>query len=69
MIKSFFDCGLQSIAIPIIDKVLPEAPDELIVELSARYILLYELITGEKFEFPDLTDIDQRIKNNIKELI
>ena len=54
---------------PYNDKVLPEAPDELIVELSARYILLYELITGEKFEFPDLTNIDQRIKNNIKELI
>jgi len=54
---------------PYNDKVLPEAPDELIVELSARYILLYELITGEKFDFPDLTNIDQRIKNNIKGLI
>ena len=54
---------------PYNDTILPEAPDELIVELSARYILLYELITGEKFEFPDLTSIDQRIKNNVKELI
>tara|TARA_B110000196_G_scaffold302259_1_gene297086 strand:- start:1588 stop:2562 length:975 start_codon:yes stop_codon:yes gene_type:complete len=54
---------------PYNDKVLPEAPDELIIELSARYILLYELITGEKFQFPNLTNIDQRIINNTKELI
>jgi phosphoribosylaminoimidazole-succinocarboxamide synthase len=54
---------------PYNDKVLPEAPDELIIELSARYILLYELITGEKFQFPDLTNIDERIFNNTKELL
>jgi phosphoribosylaminoimidazole-succinocarboxamide synthase len=54
---------------PYNDEVLPEAPDELIIELSARYILLYELITGEKFQFPDLNNINQRITNNIKELI
>ena len=54
---------------PYNDKILPEAPDELIIELSARYILLYELITGKKFQFPDLTDIDERIFNNTKELI
>jgi phosphoribosylaminoimidazole-succinocarboxamide synthase len=54
---------------PYNDKVLPEAPDELIIELSARYILLYELITGKKFQFPNLTNIDQRIINNTKELI
>ncbi len=53
---------------PYNDKILPEAPDELIIELSARYVLLYELITGEKFQFPDLTNIDERIFNNTKEL-
>ena len=54
---------------PYNDDVLPEAPDDLVAELSARYILLYELITGEKFIFPDLKNIDQRITDNIKELL
>ena len=54
---------------PYKDKALPEAPDELVVELSARYILLYELITGKKFSFPDLTNINKRISRNIEETL
>ena len=54
---------------PYNDKVLPDAPKELIAELSARYILLYELITGEKFVFPSLDNINKRITKNIKELL
>ncbi len=34
---------------PYKDEVLPEAPQELIVTLSSRYIQLYEMITGKKF--------------------
>ena len=30
---------------------ITEAPEELVVELSARYIHLYETITGENFNF------------------
>ena len=36
---------------PYKDEVIPAAPDELVCELSRRYILLYELITGETFDF------------------
>jgi phosphoribosylaminoimidazole-succinocarboxamide synthase len=54
---------------PYKDENLPEAPDELVVELSARYILLYELITGKKFSFPDLTNINKRISQNIEETL
>jgi phosphoribosylaminoimidazole-succinocarboxamide synthase len=54
---------------PYKDESLPDAPDELIVELSARYILLYELITGKKFSFPDLTNINKRISKNIEEIL
>ena len=54
---------------PYNDDILPNAPDELVTELSARYILLYELITGERFVFPDLKNINQRITKNIKELL
>ena len=34
---------------PYNDPELPEAPDSLIVELSRRYITLFEKITGEAF--------------------
>jgi fusion protein PurCD len=48
---------------PYNDKVLPDAPQELITELSAKYIELYELLTQSKFEFPDTSiDILDRIK-------
>ena len=35
--------------------MLPEAPAEMVDELSRRYIQLYELITGEDFQFPEST--------------
>lgn len=39
---------------PYKDKELPEAPKELIIELSGRYIQLYEMITNHNFPFPDV---------------
>ena len=54
---------------PYSDETLPNAPDDLVVELSARYILLYELITGKKFDFPNLENINQRISKNIEEAL
>ncbi len=36
---------------PYNDKILPEAPEDLIVTLSSRYIQLYEMITGKSFSF------------------
>ena len=55
---------------PYNDKELPEAPDDLVVELSSRYIYLYETITGGLFPFPDSKNsISDRIKNNLKDLI
>ena len=55
---------------PYNDKELPEAPDDLVVELSSRYIYLYETITGSLFPFPDSKNsINDRIKNNLKDLI
>ena len=37
---------------PYNDKELPSAPDDLVIELSQRYLMLYEMITGNKFKFP-----------------
>ncbi|MFH0818997.1 MAG: phosphoribosylaminoimidazolesuccinocarboxamide synthase [Patescibacteria group bacterium] len=50
---------------PYKDEVLPEAPEELVIELSSRYIQLYEMITGKEFEFPetDMSVRDRIIKN------
>ena len=55
---------------PYNDKELPSAPDDLIIELSQRYIMLYEMITGNKFNFPD-THIpsDERIISNMRKYL
>lgn len=54
---------------PYNDKELPAAPEELVIELSRRYIQLYEMITGQIFQFPDQnTAIADRINNNLKNL-
>lgn len=51
---------------PYHDKTLPNAPEELVIELSRRYIQLYEMITGTLFSFPDQGPlITQRIQKNI----
>ena len=52
---------------PYNDEVLPIPPDDLIVELSSRYIQMFEMITGTIFEFPDVNeDINVRIKQNLQ---
>ena len=51
--KEFLRSWYKSHCDPYKDEVLPEAPADLVDELSRRYIELYELITGENFEFPD----------------
>ena len=51
---------------PYKDEVLPQAPQELIESLAARYIQLYEMITGKKFAFMQTSGpIAQRIMRNV----
>jgi len=51
-------------------KVLPEAPAELVTELSRRYILLYEKITGQQFQVPQLgSDPNERMAHNIQKAL
>lgn len=38
---------------PYKDEVIPDAPKDLVTELSRRYISLYEMITGKEFEFTE----------------
>jgi phosphoribosylaminoimidazole-succinocarboxamide synthase len=44
---------------------VPEMTDEKVLEISNRYIELYEQITGEKFVKPEETDLLGRIEKNI----
>ena len=55
---------------PYNDEVLPDAPEELVAELSSRYIYLYETIVGEPFPFPDAGKlVQERINENLKDLL
>jgi phosphoribosylaminoimidazole-succinocarboxamide synthase len=55
---------------PYNDDELPPAPNDLVVELSNRYIYLYETIIGESFPMPVKGElIENRIINNLKEYI
>ena len=65
--KEFLRLWFKENCDPYNDKELPAAPDELVIELSKRYIQLYEMITGEEFKFPK-GDIEERIKNNLKNI-
>jgi phosphoribosylaminoimidazole-succinocarboxamide synthase len=51
---------------PYKDANLPQAPEELIVTLSSRYIQLFEKITGNKFNFPSTQlSTGERIMRNV----
>jgi phosphoribosylaminoimidazole-succinocarboxamide synthase len=53
---------------PYKDKVLPTAPKELVVELSGRYIQLYEMTTNHNFPFPDVgVAVEEGIKKVLKD--
>lgn len=55
---------------PYNDEVLPPAPEELIIELSQRYIFLYETITGNVFKFPMKNlSVHKRLISNLKEYL
>ena len=55
---------------PYNDETLPDAPEELVAELSSRYIYLYETIVGKSFPFPDAGKlVQERINENLKGLL
>lgn len=51
--KEFLRLWFRDNCDPYKDEILPEAPAELVAELSRRYILLFETITGEKMQFAE----------------
>tara|TARA_Y100000588_G_scaffold7232_1_gene8503 strand:- start:3574 stop:4533 length:960 start_codon:yes stop_codon:yes gene_type:complete len=68
--KEFIRLWFRDHCDPYKDEVLPKAPDDLIVELSSRYIKLYEMITGETFPTDDMeTPAAERIQKNLQSLV
>jgi len=63
--KEFLRLWFKENSDPYKDAVLPEAPSELVAELSARYIRMYEQITGQAFE-PGGEPIVARIEKNLR---
>lgn len=47
-------------------QVVPEMTDEIVRDISDRYIELYEKISGETFERSDISNISERIAQNVK---
>ncbi|MFW6221835.1 MAG: phosphoribosylaminoimidazolesuccinocarboxamide synthase [Fibrobacterota bacterium] len=67
--KEFLRLWFRENCDPYNDSELPAAPEELIVELSSRYIRLFEMITGKDFQPPAAdTPIKQRLQQNLADL-
>lgn len=63
--KEFLRLWFKENCDPYKDATLPEAPVELVEELSKRYIQMYEQITGQKF-VPGEQPILPRMERNLK---
>ena len=50
-------------------QVVPEMPDEFVNQVSERYIELYENIIGERFERADISNVQNRIEQNIRKAL
>ena len=64
--KEFLRLWFKENCDPYKDATLPNAPPELVEELSRRYIQMYEQITGEKF-VPGGLPIIPRMEKNLKQ--
>jgi len=63
--KEFLRLWFKQNCDPYKDKVLPDAPQELVEELSRRYIQMYQQLTGEKF-VPGELPVIPRMERNLK---
>lgn len=63
--KEFLRLWFKQNCDPYKDAVLPEAPADMIEEMSRRYIQMYEQITGETF-VPGETPVIPRMERNLK---
>ncbi len=64
--KEFLRLWFKENCDPYKDATLPDAPQELVEELSRRYIQMYEQVTGKKFE-PGELPVLPRMERNLKQ--
>lgn len=62
--KEFLRLWFKENCNPYEDEILPEAPKELVIELSKRYIKLFEMITGSEFK-GEVGNVEYRIIINL----
>ncbi len=68
--KEFLRLWFKDNCDPYKDETLPPAPEDLVIELSRRYIHLYEKITGRTFDFPEAGQrMDERIRTNLEGIL
>ncbi|PWA84360.1 purin 7 [Artemisia annua] len=68
--KEFLRLWFKDHCNPYEDKVLPDAPEELVTELAWRYIFLFETITKSRFQIPDTKEpIHDRITRNVSKAL
>lgn len=63
--KEFLRIWFKENCDPYNDAVLPEAPEEMVVELSRRYIEIYETLTGTKFVVDESVPPLERMEKNL----
>lgn len=63
--KEFLRLWFKDNCDPYKDAILPEAPKDLVAELSRRYIEIYEIITGEPFNHDFSQSTLERITHNL----
>ncbi len=59
-------CGSRAHSDPYNDAVLPEAPADMVAELSRRYIEIYEQLTGETFTVDQNENPLSRMEKNLQ---
>lgn len=64
--KEFLRIWFKDHCDPYKDATLPEAPAEMVTELSRRYIEIYQQLTGETFNVDASASIEDRIVANLK---
>jgi len=64
--KEFLRLWFKAHSDPYKDAVLPEAPADMVAELSRRYIELYEQLTGETFSVDQKEDPISRMEKNLR---
>lgn len=64
--KEFLRLWFKDHCDPYKDAVLPEAPDDMRIELARRYIEIYEMLSGLPFKTPVPGDIEARIASVLK---